>query len=252
MALFLSRKLNLPDPKTYVSDAPAPSSLRNIHFKIGLFDVTLNRWEVVLMYTNYSQERNFLYTKPYFAKVIVDTVSNGFDWFGNDEKGQLGRIIKESNFTDLICELVHIFKEGLPNYYELSSLFSMKYEIVQGYLISRYGLETARKEKEEFERWFGKGKAGMDNGDKIICRVENVERKDQDISKIEMDIDMECLKINDLYLFVNEIPDLNELKTIIEAKFDDIHISVGNRLILKEKTYRIIVLEDENRMTSAE
>lgn len=201
------------------------------------------------MYTNNSEERKFLYAKPYFVGVIVDTDSNGFDWFENDERGQLGRFIKESNFTDLICELVHIFKEGLPNYYELSSLFSMKYEIVQGYLISRYGLETARKEKEEFERRFGKGKTGMDNGDKIICRVENVERKDQDISKIEMDIDIECLKINDLYLFVNELPDMNELKTNIEAKFDDIDIAVGNKLIVKDKTYRIIVLEDENRIT---
>ncbi|MFF0829900.1 hypothetical protein ACFYU8_23770 [Brevibacillus sp. NPDC003359] len=200
------------------------------------------------MYTNNSEDRKFLYVKPYFVGVIVDT-DNGFDWFENDERGQLGRIIKESNFTDLICELVHIFKEGLPNYYELSSLFSMKYEIVQGLLISRFGLETARKEKEEFERRFGKGKAGMDNGDKIVCRVENVERKDQDISKIEMDIDIECLKINDLYLFVNEIPDLNELKTNIEAKFDDVNITVGNKLIVKDKTYRIFVLEDENRMT---
>ncbi|NMP11406.1 hypothetical protein [Paenibacillus polymyxa] len=200
------------------------------------------------MYTNNSEERKFLYAKPYFAGVIVDTDSNGFDWFGNDERGQLEIIIKESNFDDLICELVHIFKEGLPNYYELSSLFSMSYEIVQGYLISRYGLETARKEKEEFERRFGKGKAGMDNGDKIICRVKNVERKDQDISKIEMDIDIESLKINDLYLFVNEIPDLNELKTIIGTKFDDIDIAVGNKLIVKDKTYRIIILEDENKM----
>lgn len=195
------------------------------------------------MYTNNSEERKFLYAKPYFSGVIVDTDSNGFDWFGNDERGQLGRILKVSNFTDLICELVHLFKEGLPNYYELSSLFSMEYEIVQGYLISRYGIETARREKEEFERRFGKGKAGMDNGDKIICRVENVERKDQDISKIEMDIDIECLKINDLYIFVNEVPDLNELKTIIEEKFDDINITVGNELIVKDKTYRIIVLE---------
>lgn len=201
------------------------------------------------MYTNNNEEKKFLYAKLYFAGVIVDTDSNGLDWFGNDERGQLERIIKESNFTDLICELVHIFKEGLPNYYELSSLFSMQYEVVQGYLISRYGLETARKEKEEFERRIGKGKAGMDNGDKIICRVENVERKDQDISKIEMDIDIEFLKINDLYLFVNEIPDLNELKINIEQKFDDIDISVDNKLIIKDKTYRIIVLENENRMT---
>ncbi len=42
MVLFLSRKLNLPDPKTNGPDAHVPSSLRNIHFKIGLFDVTLN------------------------------------------------------------------------------------------------------------------------------------------------------------------------------------------------------------------
>ncbi|WP_312131031.1 hypothetical protein [Lysinibacillus capsici] len=196
------------------------------------------------MYTNNSEERKFLYAKLYFTGVIVDADSNGFDWFGNDERGKLERIIKESKFTDLICELVHIFKDGLPNYYELSSLFSMKYEIVQGFLISRYGLETSLKEKEEFERRFGKGKAGMDNGNKIICRVENIERKDQDISKIEMDIDIECLKINDLYLFVKEIPDLNELKTNLEAKFDDIDISVGKKLIIKDKTYRIIVLED--------
>ncbi|MGO4786537.1 hypothetical protein AB4124_03705 [Paenibacillus sp. 2KB_20] len=201
------------------------------------------------MYTNNNEERKFLYAKPYFSGVIVDTDSNGFDWFGNDERGQLGRILKVSNFTDLICELVHLFKEGLPNYYELSSLFSMEYEIVQGYLISRYGIETARREKEEFERRFGKGKAGMDNGDKIICRVENVERKDQDISKIEMDIDIECLKINDLYIFVNEVPDLNELKTIIEEKFDDINITVGNELIVKDKTYRIIVLEENKKTT---
>lgn len=201
------------------------------------------------MYTNNSEERKFLYAKLYFIGVTVGTDSNEIDWSGNGERGQLERFIKESNFVDLICELVHIFKEGLPNYYELSSLFSMDYEIVQGYLISRYGLESARKEKEEFERRFGKGKAGMDHGDKIICRVENIERKDQDISKIEMDIDMECLKINDLYLFVNEIPDLNELKTSIEAKFDDIDIAVGNQLIIKDKTYRIIILEDENKMT---
>ncbi|MDR0266774.1 hypothetical protein [Paenibacillus sp.] len=199
------------------------------------------------MYTNNSEERKFLYAKPYFAGVIVDTDSNEFDWFGNDERGQLGTFIKDSNFTELMCELVHIFKEGLPNYYELSSLFSIKYEIVQGYLISRYGLETARKEKEEFERRFGKGKAGMDSGDKIICRVENIERKDQDISKIEMDIDIECLKINDFYLFVNELPDLNEMKTNIELKFDNIDIFVGNKLIVKDKSYKIIVLEDENR-----
>jgi hypothetical protein len=199
------------------------------------------------VYTNNSEERKFLYAKPYFAGVIVDTDSNEFDWFGNDERGQLGTFIKDSNFTELMCELVHIFKEGLPNYYELSSLFSIKYEIVQGYLISRYGLETARKEKEEFERRFGKGKAGMDSGDKIICRVENIERKDQDISKIEMDIDIECLKINDFYLFVNELPDLNEMKTNIELKFDNIDIFVGNKLIVKDKSYKIIVLEDENR-----
>ncbi|REK77662.1 hypothetical protein [Paenibacillus paeoniae] len=199
---------------------------------------------------NISKGRKFLYAKSYFIGVLVSTDSTISDWFENDERVQLEGFIKESSFADLLCELVHIFKAGLPNYYELSSLFSMNYEIVQGYLISRYGLENARKEKEEFERRFGKGKAGMDHGDKIICRVESVERNDQDIDKIEMDIDMECLKINDLYVYVNEIPDLDELKTNIEDRFNDVEINIviNKKLIVKDETYRIIVLKDENRV----
>lgn len=87
----------------------------------------------------------------------------------------------------------------------------------------------------------------MDNGDKIICRVVDIERKDHDIAKVEMDIDIESLRINDLYLYVNEVPDLNELKNNIASKFTDVDISVpvSNKLIIQDETYKIIVLKDD-------
>ncbi|MNJ64375.1 hypothetical protein D3C77_603210 [compost metagenome] len=133
---------------------------------------------------------------------------------------------------------------GWPNYSDLADLFGEDYDYAQGGLIAVYGLKKAHEKKEEFEKQHGKGKAGMDHGDKIIVKVEPVERQNNDIQKVEMDIDMECLKINDLYLYVNEIPNMDEMKGIIGQYYDDIEITVGERLIIKDESYRVIVVKE--------
>lgn len=198
------------------------------------------------MYTNNRDERKFLYVKKYFAGKVVDEEAGTFDtYYGfSDEYLELKQKLEESTLLELLIELVHIFKIGWPNSSRLASLFGKNYDYAQGGLIALVGLKKAHEMKEEFEKQHGKGKAGMDHGDKIIGKVEPVERQNNDIQKVEIDIDMECLKINDLYLYDNEIPNMDEMKATIEQYYDDIKITIGDRFIISDESYRVIVVKE--------
>ncbi|RUT31607.1 hypothetical protein EJP77_09430 [Paenibacillus zeisoli] len=201
------------------------------------------------MSINKNVKRNFLYYKEEFHKVGMLIDSDEDIWYElAEEWKQLRTILMESDIGTLLCELVYIFKAGTPNFRRLSELFSRQYSLVQGGLIAKLGLEEAHRQREEYEERFGKEQVGMDHGDKIICRVENIDRRLKDLTKIEMDVDVDCLKINDLYLFVTNLPDVNELQTNLKARFNDIEISITDTFEITDETYKIIILKDEEKV----
>ncbi|MNL70293.1 hypothetical protein D3C87_1952750 [compost metagenome] len=60
-----------------------------------------------------------------------------------------------------------------------------------------------------------------------------------------MDVDVDCLKINDLYLFVKNMPNLNELQTNLKARPNDIEIYITDTFVIRDETYKIIILSDD-------
>ncbi|WP_145407688.1 hypothetical protein [Paenibacillus xylanexedens] len=195
------------------------------------------------MHINDKSKRQFLYKPSYFAGMIVDDEPLTFDSFYaiSDEFISLKQTFYRSTLCELICELIHIFKMGSPNYSRLATLFGDSYDYTHGGLIAVYGLKEAKARKEEFETQHGLGKAGMDYGNKIIVSVEPVDRMFEDIIKIEMDIDIETLKVDFLYLYVNGSLDLIKVKNDLEQYYHNIVILKEESLTISNESCQIII-----------
>lgn len=184
--------------------------------------------------------KKFLYREKHFVGAIVDPDENM--WFDlSDEWIQLKQVFNKGTIIEIVDKLVWIFNIGSPNDTRLSMLFGTEYDYIRGGLIALCGMKKAVEDKEKYEEKYGKGKAGMDIIPQILGRVKNIEREYNDIVNVEMDIDIESLEINELYLYVQEVPD----KELIEAKltgvYNSVQISNNNSIVIQGKDFKIVV-----------
>ncbi|WFA83190.1 hypothetical protein [Paenibacillus amylolyticus] len=134
--------------------------------------------------------KDFLYTKPYVPGIIDDTPVDLESWFLDDSRERMEEKLKNIPLNDLIIELINIFKDGDPNYQVLLGLLG----------------EKVVKEARE---------------DKIVYCLADILRPDDDIQKIEIEIDDEGLNIKKMNVFV--IPaELLVLQKEITSLFVDI------------------------------
>ncbi|MGV2883039.1 hypothetical protein [Paenibacillus taichungensis] len=132
----------------------------------------------------------FLYTKPYVPGIIDDTPVDLESWFLDDSRERMEEKLRNIPLNDLIIELINIFKDGDPNYQVLLGLLG----------------EKVVKEARE---------------DKIVYCLADILRADDDIQRIEIEIDDEGLNIKKMNFFV--IPaELLVLQKEITSLFVDI------------------------------
>ncbi|WJM09270.1 hypothetical protein [Paenibacillus sp. PK1-4R] len=115
-------------------------------------------------------KKDFLYTKPYFPGIIDDTPVDLESWFLDDSRERMEEKLRNISLNDLIIELINIFKDGDPNYQVLLGLLG----------------EKVVKEARE---------------DKIVYCLGDILRADDDIKRIEIEID-EGLNIKKMNIFV--------------------------------------------------
>ncbi|MDR9743821.1 hypothetical protein P4H27_05290 [Paenibacillus taichungensis] len=134
--------------------------------------------------------KDFLYTKPYVPGIIDDTPVDLESWFLDDSRERMEEKLRNIPLNDLIIELINIFKDGDPNYQVLLGLLG----------------EKVVKEARE---------------DKIVYCLADILRADDDIQRIEIEIDDEGLNIKKMNVFV--IPaELLVLQKEITSLFVDI------------------------------
>ncbi|TDL64169.1 hypothetical protein E2R58_21070 [Paenibacillus amylolyticus] len=114
--------------------------------------------------------KDFLYTKPYVPGIIDDTPVDLESWFLDDSRERMEEKLRNISLNDLIIELINIFKDGDPNYQVLLGLLG----------------EKVVKEARE---------------DKIVYCLGDILRADDDIKRIEIEID-EGLNIKKMNIFV--------------------------------------------------
>ncbi|WP_340015848.1 hypothetical protein [Paenibacillus sp. FSL K6-1318] len=115
--------------------------------------------------------KDFLYTKPYVPGIIDDTPVDLESWFLDDSRERMEEKLRNIPLNDLIIELINIFKDGDPNYQVLLGLLG----------------EKVVKEARE---------------DSIVYCLGDILRSDDDIKRIEIEIDDEGLNIKKMNIFV--------------------------------------------------
>ncbi|OMF11789.1 hypothetical protein BK131_20150 [Paenibacillus amylolyticus] len=115
--------------------------------------------------------KDFLYTKPYVPGIIDDTPVDLESWFLDDSRERMEEKLRNISLNDLIIELINIFKDGDPNYQVLLGLLG----------------EKVVKEARE---------------DKIVYCLGDILRTDDDINRIEIEVDDEGLSIKKMNIFV--------------------------------------------------
>ncbi|MEK4433956.1 MULTISPECIES: hypothetical protein [Paenibacillus] len=116
----------------------------------------------------------FLYTKPYVSGIIDDTVVELESWFLDDSRDRMEQELRSISLSDLIIKLINIFKVGEPNYQVLLSLLGRKMD----------------KEVQE---------------NKNVYSLREILRSDEDIKRIEIEIDNESLNIKQVRIYVDLI-----------------------------------------------
>jgi|GEM_PF-2361237 len=116
--------------------------------------------------------KDFLYSKPYVPGIIEDSPADLDSWFLDDSRERMEEKLRNSALGDLILELINIFKDGEPNYQVLLSLLGDKV------------VKEIRDERT------------------VYC-LGNTWRADQDIRKVELEIDEEHQVINKMSVFVS-------------------------------------------------
>lgn len=134
--------------------------------------------------------KDFLYTKPYVPGIIDDTPVDLESWFLDDSRERMEEKLRNIPLNDLIIELINIFKDGDPNYQVLLGLLG----------------EKVVKEARE---------------DKIVYCLADILRADDDIQRIEIEIDDEGLNIKKMNVFVIQA-ELLVLQKEITSLFVDI------------------------------
>ncbi|MEK4074946.1 hypothetical protein [Paenibacillus amylolyticus] len=115
--------------------------------------------------------KEFLYTKPYVPGIIDDTPVDLESWFLDDSRERMEEKLRNISLNDLIIELINIFKDGDPNYQVLLGLL---------------GEKVVKEDRE----------------DKIVYCLGDILRADDDIKRIEIEIDDKGLNIKKMNIFV--------------------------------------------------
>nr|WP_154892870.1 hypothetical protein [Paenibacillus xylanexedens] len=118
--------------------------------------------------------KEFLYTKPYVSGIIDDTVVELESWFLDDSRDRMEQELRSISLSDLIIKLINIFKGGEPNYQVLLSLLG----------------RTMDKEVQE---------------NKNVYSLREILRSEEDIKRIEIEIDNKSLNIKQVRIYVNLI-----------------------------------------------
>jgi hypothetical protein len=135
-------------------------------------------------------------------------------WLFDDSPALLRKKFREDSLDELVMELIDIFREGNPNYQELAGLFGL--------------VKIEEDEQEGLKIW----------------NVRNIERLAGDLNKIEMHIDAQSLIINKLYLYINELSNLQTIKQKLNDKFEEVsYQDINGGLIFNEKELIIGIIK---------
>jgi hypothetical protein len=161
--------------------------------------------------------KKFLYSKPSIIGVL-DSGNDEFNdigsWLFDDSPALLRKKFREDSLDELVMELIDIFREGNPNYQELAGLFGL--------------VKIEEDEQEGLKIW----------------NVSNIERLAGDLNKIEMHIDAQSLIINKLYLYINELSNLQTIKQKLNDKFEKVsYQDINGGLIFNEKELIIGIIK---------
>lgn len=191
-------------------------------------------------------EKSLLYENNWIPGVVVDEVTTFEVWCEkNNTLLQMQEEFRDLSIMELICELVNIFEKGFPNTFYLLQLFGDDYDYKCGELIARYGLKTTQKMQEEFERKNEKGRTGLDDSDEIIVYVKEIDNKlaNNGLEKVELKININTFNIDELYLFINKVVNMDLLISKLKGISTNIKTGLDKFIIIYSKTYKIIICE---------
>lgn len=143
---------------------------------------------------------------------VIDNSAISPDWFTfiDHEWNALQKEFYEKSFNNLVVDLVSIFRKGNPNYINLGSLFGSK------------------NMKE-------------DNNKNITYSINQVERKDNDITKVTMFLDTESYRITEVYLIINFSVSFTELKYKLEENYSDLLVRISDEFVIMDKDFKIMI-----------
>ncbi|UPK44900.1 hypothetical protein [Paenibacillus pabuli] len=150
---------------------------------------------------------DFLYTKPYVPGVIDDTPVDLESWFIDDSRERMEERLRSISLNDLIIELINIFNDGEPNYQVLLGLLG----------------EKVVKEVR---------------GEKTVYSLGGILRSEDDIKRVEIEIDDEGLNIKKMNIFINQAAlllqkEITNLRVDIHTQktSDYLSISIKDKMI---------------------
>lgn len=141
---------------------------------------------------------------------MIDTSSVSTNWFTfiDHEWEALQQDFFEKPLDDLLVDLVSIFRKGNPNYINLGSLF-------------------------------GTEKKKVDEQNKIVYSVNQVNRRENDIAKVTMFLDPDSHKIIEIYFYMQVSPSINQLKNRLEETYSDLFFNTGSELVIIDKDFKL-------------
>ncbi|MEO3943982.1 hypothetical protein [Gorillibacterium sp. CAU 1737] len=129
----------------------------------------------------------FLYTKPHVLGVIDDSDDDTDTWFLDTSRQEIEQFFARAPFEELVVELVHIMRDGEPNYQVLTSLLGetrssgdiqkVEMELIEeGTILSRLILFLDAASFHEFNRrvtCYGEGISSEQVNDQVVISVRN-------------------------------------------------------------------------------
>lgn len=166
-------------------------------------------------------KKEFLYKKVRAIGDIDDSGDTGVaSWFTDNSWGELKKTLSESCLEDLIINLIGIFREGNPNYKEMVIQLEVPF--------------NRRKQGHEIIE--------IQQENRIVWVLNEIDRVNKDIVRVEIHIDSKEYIIRKLYIYVCEMPTISFLKDKINNAFEDITYATGDNLVICEKQCTIFVL----------
>ncbi|OKP83240.1 hypothetical protein A3842_09620 [Paenibacillus sp. P3E] len=151
-----------------------------------------------------------LYEQSKPGMIDISSVSPNWFTFIDHEWDALQKDFFEKPLDGLLVDLVSIFREGSPNYINLGSLF---------------GIEKKRVEDKN----------------KIIYSVNQVNRKENDITNVTMFLVPDSHKITEIYIYVQVLPQMNELKRRLQQSYSDLIVNVSNEFVIIDSDFKLIL-----------